>query len=142
MDHTLVPPRPFQPSLGQVSWPTSPGQGIVWKVQSFLPVRASYARESPGTAAQHLVLGMEVRLARAVHVGPDQDDIFVDRRDLGERHVHGHFAAVAKFGVELARHRIESHKLVEAREDDSRRVVGVARPVGNAALRDETRLQS
>ncbi len=45
---TLVPDRPFHPSLSHVSCPASPGCGTVWNVHSGLPVRASKARESPG----------------------------------------------------------------------------------------------
>jgi len=39
--HELAPPALLNVSGGQVSYPNSPGQGIVWNVQRIFPVRAS-----------------------------------------------------------------------------------------------------
>ena len=47
IDQAFVPPRFFQESPSQVSFPNSPGRGTVWKVQRTLPVRASMPRMSP-----------------------------------------------------------------------------------------------
>ena len=47
-DHALVPPAVFHASGDQVSYPNSPGCGIVWNVQRIFPVFTSYARMSPG----------------------------------------------------------------------------------------------
>src|SRR5450759_2955728 len=45
--HTPVLPVQFHDPFSHVSFPGSPGPGIVLKRQSCLPVRASYARTSP-----------------------------------------------------------------------------------------------
>jgi hypothetical protein len=37
----LAPPSLVQASAGQVSWPSSPGCGMVWKIQAIFPVRTS-----------------------------------------------------------------------------------------------------
>ena len=37
----FAPPMYFQPSGGLVSYPNSPGRGIVWNCQSSLPVSTS-----------------------------------------------------------------------------------------------------
>ena len=47
--HTLTPERARQPFSSQVLCPSSPGSGTVWKSHSFLPVRTSNARVSPGS---------------------------------------------------------------------------------------------
>src|SRR5438445_11892101 len=47
VDQTFAPVRSFQASPSQVSWPVSPGRGIVWNVQTDLPVRTSKARTLP-----------------------------------------------------------------------------------------------
>src|SRR5918992_3216287 len=44
----LAPPTYLYASLGHVSYPNSPGGGIVWNCQTLLPVITSYARMSPG----------------------------------------------------------------------------------------------
>lgn len=48
--HTLAPPTYRWASGGHVSWPGSPGCGMVWKRQTSLPVRMSKARIGPGAA--------------------------------------------------------------------------------------------
>ena len=47
-DHTLACPKFRQASFSQVSLPSSPSCGTVWKTQSCSPVRASKPRTSPG----------------------------------------------------------------------------------------------
>ena len=42
-------PDQRQASFSQVSWPYSPGWGIMWNFQSTSPVRASTPMMSPGT---------------------------------------------------------------------------------------------
>ncbi len=46
----LAPPAVFQASGGQVSYPNSPGRGMVWNTQRRSPVRRSKAMMSPGAA--------------------------------------------------------------------------------------------
>ena len=45
-------PEYVQASFGHVSYPNSPGCGTVWNVHRSLPVRASYARMSPGATGR------------------------------------------------------------------------------------------
>ena len=50
-DQTLAPPATFHDSLPQVSLPSSPGCGIVWKIHFNSPVRTSNPRTWPGGAS-------------------------------------------------------------------------------------------
>ena len=46
--HAFAPPEILYASAGHVSYPSSPGLGIVWKIQRSLPVLTSNARMWPG----------------------------------------------------------------------------------------------
>ena len=46
--HAFTPPEILYASFGHVSYPNSPGCGIVWKVHTCFPVCALNARISPG----------------------------------------------------------------------------------------------
>ena len=46
----LAPPLTVHESFAHVSYPASPGCGIVWNAHRSFPVRTSYARMSPGDA--------------------------------------------------------------------------------------------
>src|SRR5277367_265760 len=98
-------------------------------------VRAGIA----GNSGCDFVLRVEIGFAWAVHVCSDDDDVFVNRRNLGERDVHGHFAALAEFRIGLAGFGAESDQFVTAGEKDARAVVSVARPIRHASRANQTR---
>src|SRR5580693_6918632 len=57
----LAPPAVFQASWAQVSALSSPGWGMVWKVQTSLPVFTSQARISPGEAGDSSATSPQVK---------------------------------------------------------------------------------
>src|SRR2546423_9843059 len=71
VDHTLAPVLLFHASFAQVSCPGSLGPGIVWNVQTNLPVRTLYARTAPlgplegysGTAAPVITRSLKIASA-------------------------------------------------------------------------------
>ena len=95
-------------------------------------VRARIAR-NPGC---HFVLRVKIGFAGPVHVCSDDDYVLVDCGNFGERDVHRDFAVFAEFGIGLSGLRVQRYQLVRAGEENSRRIVGVAGPIRDAARRD------
>ncbi len=58
VDHTLAAPVKSTP-VSQVSWPASPGGGMVWKIQRSWPVRTSKAGTSRGGESGRSVSAIE-----------------------------------------------------------------------------------
>ena len=93
-------PRRARSVAGQVSAPSCPGCGIVWKIQRSCPVRTSYARTCPGAAPGPLA-----------HARALDDQVLVDHagargHELRTRHVAAEsFAELHPAAATERRHR-------------------------------------
>ncbi len=108
----------------------------VERPQLFAGARIVGARIA-GDSDANLVLRVEIRFSRAIHVRADDDDVLVDCGDFGEWHIHLDLAIRAELRIELASGRVEGHQPVQAGEDNARRIIRISRPISDSALRDE-----
>src|SRR5688500_17213123 len=67
---TFVPPEYFHESGDHVSYPYSPGCGIVWKIHFCLPVRTSKPRTCPGAESRGPSPVVEPSISRSLNTTP------------------------------------------------------------------------
>src|SRR5438034_5861797 len=68
----LAPPTVFHALDGHVSYPNSPGCGMVWKIQRRFPVRAAKARMWPGAPGAGPSSTTEPRIDKGGETNPGE----------------------------------------------------------------------